>query len=83
MGMREGELISLEWGDVDFENSVIRIRRKPGGMPKSIRRKIPGIWGQSPQKFDDHCATGRLVTTTTQLVALRMLIRPFIFPDTL
>ncbi|MGB2864047.1 MAG: tyrosine-type recombinase/integrase [Sedimentisphaerales bacterium] len=39
-GMREGELISLEWDDVDFKDSVIRICRKPKWVPKSTKRTI-------------------------------------------
>jgi len=39
-GLREGELITLEWGDVDLDNSVIRIQRKPGWIPKSSGRRI-------------------------------------------
>ena len=40
------------------------------------KRKIPGLWGNSPRKLDDYCAAGRLVTVKTDLVALRMLMRP-------
>jgi len=39
-GLREGEMISLEWGDVDLENGIIHIRRKPGWIPKSSGRSI-------------------------------------------
>ncbi len=39
-GLREGELIHLEWKDVDLKAGVIRIRRKPGWLPKSSGRSI-------------------------------------------
>lgn len=39
-GLREGELISLEWDDVDFTASMIKVRRKPGWIPKSSGRTI-------------------------------------------
>jgi integrase len=39
-GLREGEMISLEWDDVDLENGIIHIRRKPGWIPKSSGRSI-------------------------------------------
>jgi integrase len=34
-GLREGEIIHLEWDDVDFKKRVIHIRRKDGWLPKS------------------------------------------------
>ncbi len=39
-GLREGELINLEWDDVDLKRGVIRIRRKVGWVPKSSGRSI-------------------------------------------
>ena len=39
-GLREGEMISLEWDDVDLDSSIIHIRRKPGWVPKSSGRRI-------------------------------------------
>lgn len=41
-GMRRGELLNLEWSDVDFANGYIHIRPKAGWIPKHGRsRKIP------------------------------------------
>jgi integrase len=40
-GMRRGELVNLEWPDVDFEHGIINIRRKPFWMPKTGEREIP------------------------------------------
>lgn len=39
-GLREGELIHLQWDDVDSQQRLIRIRRKPGWTPKSSGRSI-------------------------------------------
>lgn len=39
-GLREGELIHLEWKDLDLDGRMIRIRRKPGWLPKSSGKGI-------------------------------------------
>lgn len=39
-GLREGELITLEWDDVDFKDGIIKVRRKAGWIPKSSGRAI-------------------------------------------
>ena len=39
-GMREGEVIHLEWSDVDFKKKVIHIQKKEFWMPKSSGRGI-------------------------------------------
>jgi len=35
-GMRKGELLKLQWGDVDFERGFINIRESKGGVAQSI-----------------------------------------------
>jgi site-specific recombinase XerD len=40
-GMRIGEVIHLEWGDIDFKRQVIKIQRKPDWDPKTYEREIP------------------------------------------
>lgn len=39
-GLREGEIINLEWDDVDLEKKVIKIRCKSDWIPKSSERSI-------------------------------------------
>ncbi len=39
-GMREGEIIHLEWSDVDLKKKTIRIQRKEGWVPKSTGGSI-------------------------------------------
>ena len=38
-GMRSGELLSLEWRDIDLENGFIHVRSKEGFMPKGVDHK--------------------------------------------
>jgi len=40
-GMRKGELVHLEWKDVDFGRQVIKIQRKSFWIPKTGEREIP------------------------------------------
>lgn len=40
-GMRRAELVNLEWDDIDFARSVIKIRRKTFWKPKTNEREIP------------------------------------------
>jgi len=40
-GMRKGELVNLEWRDIDFDREVIHVRAKENWTPKSTEREIP------------------------------------------
>lgn len=40
-GMRRGELLNLEWKDIDFERKRIKIRAKENWEPKTSERYIP------------------------------------------
>ncbi len=40
-GMRKGELINLEWKDIDFIRRMIKIQRKSFWVPKTGEREIP------------------------------------------
>jgi len=39
-GLRIGELINLQWRDIDFRRQVIKIQRKPGWDPKTYEREV-------------------------------------------
>lgn len=53
-GLREGEMISLEWDDVDMENGIVHIRRKSGWIPKSSGRSIRERDIAVPQQLVDY-----------------------------
>lgn len=38
-GMRRGEILALDWSDIDFKQSMIYIRSKDGFRPKGIDKK--------------------------------------------
>lgn len=40
-GKRRGELLNLEWNDIDFQRSKIMIHKKPFWSPKTGEREIP------------------------------------------
>jgi len=40
-GMRKGELLNLEWKDLDFKRRLIKIQKKSFWVPKTGEREIP------------------------------------------
>lgn len=40
-GMRKGELVNLEWTDLDFSRQIMKIQRKTFWIPKTGEREIP------------------------------------------
>ncbi len=40
-GMRKGEVINLEWKDIDFNRGVLKVQRKSFWVPKTGEREIP------------------------------------------
>ena len=40
-GLRQGELLGLTWGDVDFEAEVVRVRRQLGDGGRRVEPKTP------------------------------------------
>ena len=38
-GMRRGEILGLDWADIDFKRNIIHIRSKDGFRPKGIDKK--------------------------------------------
>ncbi len=47
-GMRNGELYALEWADVDFENSLIRVSKSYNSRTKSVKSTKAGYWRNIP-----------------------------------
>jgi len=41
-GLRTGELIALRWSDIDFENSVVRVRRSISRQEESTTKTLAG-----------------------------------------
>ena len=47
-GMRNGELYALEWSDVDFENSLIRVSKSYNSRLKLVKSTKAGYWRNIP-----------------------------------
>ncbi len=47
-GMRNGELYALEWSDVDFENSLIRVSKSYNSRLKIVKSTKAGYWRNIP-----------------------------------
>lgn len=47
-GMRNGELYALEWADVDFENSLIRVSKSYNSRTNSVKSTKAGYWRNIP-----------------------------------
>ena len=82
-GMRPGELVSLRWKNVDFENEIIKIRKTrvegSNGPPKKIasRRDIEMLPGVKEYFLNQYALTG----TDNGDVFLNNASRPFYSHD--
>jgi integrase len=47
-GMRNGELYALEWSDIDFENSLIRVSKSYNSRLKIVKSTKAGYWRNIP-----------------------------------
>lgn len=47
-GMRNGELYALEWVDVDFENSMIRVSKSYDSRTDTVKSTKAGYWRNIP-----------------------------------
>lgn len=47
-GMRSGELYALEWDDVDFENSILRVTKSFNKRNNEIKSTKAGYWRNVP-----------------------------------
>ncbi len=47
-GMRSGELLALEWSDVDFTNRLITVSKSWNGRLKCIKSTKSGMWRKVP-----------------------------------
>jgi integrase len=43
-GMRNGELYGLEWTDIDFENSLIRVSKSYDSRTDTVKSTKAGYW---------------------------------------
>ncbi|WP_051295046.1 tyrosine-type recombinase/integrase [Maridesulfovibrio bastinii] len=54
-GLRAGEILNLEWRDIDFDNDMILIRESKSGlarhafMTKQVKRELEGLRKSSPK----------------------------------
>ncbi|HUV31861.1 MAG TPA: site-specific integrase [Acidobacteriota bacterium] len=60
-GLRLGELVNLQWRDIDFSRRILRVRKKKDWQPKSGERDIPLnsemivlLTSLKPKKADKH-----------------------------
>lgn len=58
-GLRLGELVNLQWGDIDLARKVLKVRKKTDWTPKAGERQVPLNSGMiallkriRPQRFD-------------------------------
>jgi integrase len=47
-GMRSGELFALEWNDVDFENTLVRVKKSFNKRTNEIKSTKAGYWRNVP-----------------------------------
>ena len=47
-GMRNGELYALEWDDIDFENSLIRVSKSYNSRTDTVKSTKAGYWRNIP-----------------------------------
>jgi site-specific recombinase XerD len=78
-GMRRGELMSLEWDDIDLRKGFIHIRSKEGFKPKGIDHKT----GKAKERvlpihegvFDQHNRPRRILQKIAKIAGIKGLTR--------
>jgi len=76
-GMRIGELLALQWGDIDWHSNVVRVRRTlyfryfdSGGAPEKQK------WSFSTPKSNDSNRTIRISPKLREALELHRLVAP-------
>jgi integrase len=91
-GMRKGELLNLEWSDIDFDRRKVKVRVKDGWTPKTSEREIPinnqllevlkGLKekrDKGPLVFPDE--QGGIITSNRLRIRLMSITKQCEFPD--
>ena len=78
-GLRQGEILALEWDDVDFGNRMLNIRNKPGHLTKSRRNRLASMAPElvsALQALRYRRLQSKYVFTSANLAGRRMVNNP-------
>lgn len=69
-GMRSGELMALEWNDVDMENRLLTVSKSYNGRMKLVKSTKAGYWRKVPINSECEALLVKLRATATDLHVL-------------
>lgn len=64
-GMRSGELMALEWNDVDMENKLLTVSKSYNGRMKLVKSTKAGYWRKVPINSECEALLVKLRATAT------------------